>query len=383
MRFIQTILALIREARPYRSVAGQIYDLVEHKLRINTSFRDYYRFGFYNSDESWDEKTLYIGPNGSRYWPHEGNSLKWERVFAVKSAQKSLLMGAGLPTPRMLLKAGSEYPINTREKLADAFREIAMPVICKFDGGGGGDEIYALEYDNGAFSYDGKPVDAEWIWDRYAGRMDRGFFVEERISNHPQLDELYPDALNTLRLITLKTADGKWHFLRPFLKIGRGGAHVDNMSAGGIFAGLDENGVADSGYCKRDDTEYERHPDTGARIKGFKVPHYQEALDLAVHASRTLGFMKTFGWDMAVTPDGPVLIEANPSWHFAAVQQRLGPLLNPEITKGLAPRAWYTPWDRTHNYPFYFRHSGGGPWQMMLAARRRYWNTKLGKQAKN
>ena len=320
---------------------------------------------------------MYLGPNGSRYWPFEGNSLRYDRMFVVKSIQKTLIMGAGLPTPRLLLKVGANYPVNSIEKFREAFDAIDVPIVCKFDGGGGGENVWVLDRNETGFLENGQPVDADWLWKQYADRIERGFFIEEKISNHSSLDALYPHALNSMRIAIARTGDGKWHCLNPFLKIGRGGSRIDNMSAGGLFVGLDENGVAGSAYCKHDDSEFDVHPDTGVAIKGFKVPYFKEALELAEEASKTFGFMQTFGWDMAVTPNGPMIIEANTGWHFKAVQQRLGPYLTPKIAAGLRPRAWYTPWDRTHMYPKFKSHYDGGLWQRLLATRRRFWRRKL------
>ena len=381
MQRLGELLSNIWQARSYKSLPRQGIELLAHKLKINTDFIDYYRFGFYKSDESWEEKSLYLGPNGSRYWPFEGNSLKFDPLFAVKSIQKSLLIGAGLPTPRMLLKAGSEYPVNSLEKFRDALATVRAPVVTKFDGGGGGTDVHVLERSDDGFSHDGEAVDAEWIWQKYAARIDRGFLLEERIDNHPALAAIHPASLNTLRLAVVKTADRRWHFLKPFLKIGRGGSKVDNMSAHGLFTGLDDNGIAGTAYCRYDDGEYECHPNTGARIRGFQVPFFDEALALAVHASKTLGFMSTFGWDIAITADGPMIVEANPGWNFRSVQQRLGPLLTAKIAAGLMPRAWYTPWDRTRMYPHYLGHYRGGWWQRRLAARRERWQERLRSRA--
>jgi hypothetical protein len=377
MRRLKNIGELIKAALPYKSRPQQVYELFEHKFRINTSFRDYYRFGFYKSDESWTEKSMYLGPHGSRYWPFEGNSLRYDRLFVIKSMQKCILMGAGLPTPRLLLKVGAEYPVNSLEKFREALEQIDIPVVTKFDGGGGGGNIYALERNATGFAYDGEPVDADWIWEKYQGQIERGFIVEERIENHPVLGALHPNSINTLRLNVVKTADRKWHFLKPLLRIGRGGAHVDNMSARGVFAALDENGVARIGYCKYDDNEYAVHPDTGMQIEGLQVPFFKEALELVVYGSKTFGFMQTLGWDIAVTANGPMVIEVNTGWNFESLQQRLGPLLTPEIAAGLTPRAWFTPWDKTHMYPNYLRKYRGGWWQRLMAARRRYWTERL------
>lgn len=377
MRRREEIFRYIKDACEYKNMLQQAFDVARHKIKINTSWDDYYRFGFYKSEKSWNEKSLYIGEYGSRYWPYEGNSLKFDRIFALKSLQKSILVAEGLPTPEIVMKVGSNYPINSCEKFAAAMRDVKVPVISKFDGGLGGIDIYALTPEQNGFLCNGQPVDADWVWNKYERHIDRGFVIEARVSNHPLLAKLHPGSLNTLRLNTIKTADGKWHVLQPYLKIGRHNSHVDNISAGGLLVGLNEDGVARAGLCIESGTHYARHPDTGCQIEGFQVPHYREVVELALRASRTFGFMATIGWDIGVTENGPMIIEGNLRWGFKSYQEEFGPLLTAEIAAGLIPRSWWTPWDRTHMYPGYERHYAGSWWQRMLARRRRRWTGKL------
>jgi len=42
------------------------------------------------------------------------------------------------------------------------------------------------------------------------------------------------------------------------------------------------------------------------------------------------------GWDVALTPAGPVLIEGNPDWDLPMVQVHTRGLLQPEVRKQLA-----------------------------------------------
>jgi hypothetical protein len=53
------------------------------------------------------------------------------------------------------------------------------------------------------------------------------------------------------------------------------------------------------------------HPITGKRIQGFELPLWKETVDLAIRAHETLPDIALIGWDIAVTPDGPVIIEGN------------------------------------------------------------------------
>jgi len=348
----------------------QAMDLITHKLRLNTHWEDYYRHGFYRQDLPWSEKALYLSDKGSYYWPWEGNSLKFDRLFIRKSLQKSVLAAEGLPTPRMLLKAGSHYAIDTAEKLAFELARVDVPFLTKFDGGGSGVLNLAFDPDGGEIRCGDKVVDAHWIWSQYQSVIDSGFIVEERVWNHERLAQICPSSLNTLRLNLVKTADGKWHQTRPFIKFGHIGSHIDSTIAGGVFAGVDEAGRMGTSYNKSFESS-DCHPDTQESIRGQVVPFYEEALELALRASQTFGFMATIGWDVGITPTGPTIIEANPAWRSRNYQDALGPFLTPQVAAGLSSRKWWTPWDKTHMYPHYMNDADGGWWQRYLARRRK------------
>ena len=351
----------------------QLWDLVVHKLRINTHWEDYYRYGFYDQAKSWAEKSLYIGEFGSKYWPWETNSRKFDSLFVRKSLQKSIAVDNGLPTPRLLMKVGKYYPINNRETFIEAFGKISEPFILKIDGGMQGNAIHLFEPAKNGFLHKGEVVSADWIWDRFEKNLEPGYIIEERVSNHPDIASIYPRSLNTLRLVTIRTRDGKQHLLPPYIKFGSGGSHVDNLSAGGLFAVIDENGRLGIGMDELGN-RYDVHPDTGEQITGRAVPHVDEALELALEASRVFGFMGTLGWDIGITPDGPVIIEGNTRWGADKYQEQVGPCLTKEIADGLMPRSWWSPWDKTHIYPQHIYKMNGGWWQQHLAKRRNRWN---------
>lgn len=362
----------------HRSVPMQLFDLIHHKFKINTHWESYYRFGFYRGDKSWDERSRYVAYAGSRYWPWEGNSLKFDRLFLLKSLQKSILVANNLPTPPLLMRVGRDYAINTIDHFRAAMADVDRPVMTKFDGGGSGVGIYSIVPEGGSFRCGDRVVDADWIWRQYETAMQRGFLVEEKARNHPLLDAVNPGSLNTLRMTTVKRSDGTWHLILPYVKFGRSGVHVDNLDAGGLFAAVDASGaVVGAAHGKKSEDSFENHPDSGVAIEGFQIPFFEEACQLALNASRTFGFMATIAWDVGITPDGPTIIEGNPYWDPEAIQDKLGPYLSAEVAAGIVPRAWFTPWDRTHMYPHYMKDAHGGWWQRTLARRRQRWETRL------
>mgnify|MGYP003150504758 FL=1 len=53
------------------------------------------------------------------------------------------------------------------------------------------------------------------------------------------------------------------------------------------------------------------HPDSGYPIADFQLPMFDEVIAFVDKVARHVPQVKYVGWDIAVTPDGPVLIEGN------------------------------------------------------------------------
>jgi hypothetical protein len=58
---------------------------------------------------------------------------------------------------------------------------------------------------------------------------------------------------------------------------------------------------------------YRNHPETGKTIQGFKIPYWEEMIELVEKASKVVSEVGYIGWDVAITPNGPILIEGNTS----------------------------------------------------------------------
>lgn len=92
----------------------------------------------------------------------------------------------------------------------------------------------------------------------------------------------------------------------------QGDGFCDNSGQGGVICRVDEKtgkicSVATDDYFN----VYETHPDTGIRFEGYQLPMVQEAVAFARKAALVVPQICHVGWDVAVTPDGPVLIEGN------------------------------------------------------------------------
>ena len=143
--------------------------------------------------------------------------------------------------------------------------------------------------------------------------------VEAFIKQHPEMCKLSPTSVNSLRFVTFSsnskavTPDGKkMDIAYSIVRFGREGAIVDNLHSGGMVANVDlETGCLSTDGADRNGDMWVTHPDTGVTIKGFKVPYFEEAREMVKEAIATRKVEGYIGWDIAISENGPMLLEVN------------------------------------------------------------------------
>lgn len=167
---------------------------------------------------------------------------------------------------------------------------------------------------------DGEVFDATslvcWM-ERSGGR--HGCVIQERLHNHEEIDRLSGSRhLQTVRFYTLLDRDGVPRLLHAYFKLIAGKNFVDNFRSGDtgnllvmpeLESGTFSGGFSPDGRGRL--AELARHPDTGRRIDGFVLPDWDAARALALAAAKTFQPLRLVGWDVAIGPSGPVLIEGN------------------------------------------------------------------------
>ena len=139
---------------------------------------------------------------------------------------------------------------------------------------------------------------------------NNNFELEEVIKQHPDVSKIYPDAINTVRIVTI-LKDGTPHVICSYFRIGNG-KFVDNFNSGGMVAPVDEKtGEVMDRAIDKNKNLYETHPQTGAKIIGFKFPDWDKAINMCKEAAKVVPQMGYVGWDVCFTPDGPIFVEGN------------------------------------------------------------------------
>ncbi len=178
-----------------------------------------------------------------------------------------------------------------------------------------------------------------------------GCIVQRRFANHPLIADLSNGALSTVRLVTIVNERDEFEPLHAVLRMAIGAnTVVDNFHAGGIAANVDMAtgtlGRATDVGLRPEIGWRDHHPDTGAQITGRVLPLWAETLALAARGHAAFADRLLIGWDIAITADGPVLIEGNSGPDLDIIQRvgaapvgnaRLGALIALHLRRALAP----------------------------------------------
>lgn len=362
MNKLNRLISYIRKASPVRSVPAQLVDIVLHRMVLCLSPADYYRFEFFRPGKTWEEKSRYVAMDGSVYWPFENNEAKFGVALTDKYIQKHLLIGLGLPTPRLLATVGAGRDIQHISQWCDFLHGIEQPLVLKPMSGASGEGILVVERHGERFRSTTGLFTPEQLWDYMQQGSGRGFLVEERIGNAGILARLNETSLNTFRVVTIKTNDGVWHAAATALKIGAPGAMVDNREHQGCQITLDDSGKPRYAYDLASDAAITRHPATGIDLMSLELDGYREVIDLALRASRRFGFLGTIGWDIAWTDRGAMIVEGNIVWECSNFQRGGPGVINDTIAKGLKRHRVFERWDKSRLYPGYTRRPLWARW---------------------
>ena len=133
--------------------------------------------------------------------------------------------------------------------------------------------------------------------------------IEKCIDQHDEMNRLYDKSVNTMRMFTFYK-DGESFFLQAVLKIGNGGV-VDNFSSGGMYTFVSNTGDVYVDAIDQADNIYAKHPISQVDIVGFRVPMFQEAVNMVKECAKVVPEVAYVGWDVAISKKGPVIVEGN------------------------------------------------------------------------
>ncbi len=149
--------------------------------------------------------------------------------------------------------------------------------------------------------------------------FSKAFIFQELILQHTDLKKINSSSINTLRIVTYKNQKNEIEILSGFIRVGRKGAIIDNAHIGGIVIPFHkETGKMYAEGLQLIDNGggiFHKHPDTGVIFDNLQIPHYKQVKKIVAEASLVFQF-PLLGWDVAITPNGPTIVEANHDFHL-------------------------------------------------------------------
>jgi hypothetical protein len=158
------------------------------------------------------------------------------------------------------------------------------------------------------------------------------YIVQEIAAQHPALASIHPQSLNTIRVISFLFR-GEVHISSAILRMGVGGARLDNVSAGGLACPILPDGALGAQAMDRHARWVSRHPG-GAVFADLRVPHFDAVIRAVRRAHGEVAHFRILGWDFSIDADGaPVLIEYNgaPGMNQVSCGPLFGALTEPAL----------------------------------------------------
>ena len=278
--------------RSGKSKVKIFFDMLHCTRKYGAGYYDYQIFAFYNLTEK--QRATYVTRLISKKFNTFMNNYEYAHFLENKDEFNKLYK-------KYIGRDFLQFREANKEEVR-AFCEKHPVLFCKMQDlecGHGCERIRVADYE----SFD----------KLYAYLKEKHFCIlEENMEQHPAVKKLYPNAVNSMRFITVLDKDGEPHLLYIVQKMGLGGSIIDNNC---LFTPVDpETGEMKYPAHSGDTLKgiiYTEHPDTHVKIQGYKIPFVKEAVQMVLEAAKVTPQIRYVGWDVATTPNGPAIIEGN------------------------------------------------------------------------
>lgn len=250
----------------------------------------------------------------------------------IKSCKLFMELGYRTVEPLILLNK-STYTMSANGELLNTPLEewlssiVSNKIFIKPIHGRGGKGIYIAHEDDGNFYVNGTIVDLNYI-----ASLNGDYVIEPGITQCEYMSDIYPNSVNTLRVITKRDIQtNEISIVAITLRMGCFGREVDNGSQGGLLLGIDINAgtpIYPYAVFEYGSEKFEHHPDTGYSFSKFQINDWGEIKRQLIMYAERLRVLNLAGWDIAITDDGPMVIEVNAQMGLDHSQSGVGGLRN-------------------------------------------------------
>ena len=335
-RVLRLMLDPLLEQRKMKLYAAKIDNAAGGRRKIVKDFKrlyqtkgltadEYYEFEFEKSDDEF--RRTFLGLNEQRYYLDYLNPVKYYSLARNKYMTHKMLEDTGVRKSELYCYYQPEaHYIASNEKASDIIGVLRIlknkrvqTCVIKTTESWHGDNVWVIkdvEYtDNDAIMtrYDGEEVKLSSVLGQDA------LIFESVVRQTKQFAAFNESSVNSVRFMTTLYPDGSARVIATWMKFGRVGRCVDNAGDGGnvdaavdVETGKIYNAVQFNGW--RNITEIEKHPDSSNQLNGVVIENWQAIKEEVKKYQQAFPYCKAAGWDIAITDQGPVVIEVNDFW---------------------------------------------------------------------
>ncbi len=287
----------------------------------NLSPEEFLKFGL--DQTGVDDIHRFVGHAAQMRMHDACNDASWFATTKNKLLWEMIMAGAGLRVPETLAvyekkgRGGGVMILHDGDALTDFLsRSSNIPVFCKPVTG-----VYSI----GAFridAFDGEKALINGLWkksvEEIAGYFEvvgkKGYLLQRPLMPNKKLFPATGNSIATLRFL-LRMDGGNPSLMRCVLKVPAKGEVADNfwrpeaqLCAVAVGSGEVTDKIVNDGSQK-----YFRVSGNSNAFPppGFVMPDYKDAKQLLCEGARHFPGIRTQSWDIAVTDEGPVLMELN------------------------------------------------------------------------
>lgn len=302
----QNILGQVRLTGDQIEKVNELY-INNYGEKIPLDWHRYFTAYTGKFDENYFPELLYI--------PEFEHFMNINKGYSVAFSDKNLLPfiaeALGIRSPKILFSCAyglfrdENSKLVSRDKIISDFSKYGKIFIKPSVESDSGQGCMIVDVQNGEDIISGYKIE------NILENLGANFVAQEIINCHESIKEIYPNSVNTFRVITYRW-NGKIEVMPVIMRIGRGNACIDNAHAGGIFIAIENDGImhktAFTEFCDK----FDEHPDTKIKFEGHKIVGVDKVIDAAKYMHQALPQIGTYNWDFTIDENGePVLIEAN------------------------------------------------------------------------
>ena len=335
-----------------KSAPRQLAEILKLRLRASPiGISEYFEYGIWHHSITPSMRDEFIGWRQSAALDQTLNDDNSRVLANDKLLNYLVLRDAGYPIPTPLAcytasgrRIGDEKILKTPDEVRSFLNSDIYPFYVKPISAGYGRGVLgvaAREVESFRL-FDGRLIGLNEFMAPFAFPPYRGMLFQQPLSAHPEISELTgTKAISCVRFICFVTPEGP-SIHTAFWKITTGKNMLDNFSHGDYGNCLGAINV-DNGEIVRAISrmgpggQINRHPTTDKPLLGVTLPDWKKAVDLVCSASKHFPGLCLQNWDVALCPEGPVLLELNTESELAIPQAITGRgLMNQRLCKILA-----------------------------------------------